>query len=356
MAVGNKLQELKQKVGHTEAQWRERWQELTVKAKIGSDRSLSILNGLVGDFLQEKGLPIAVQMSFYYNRKPVELSHSGIARAYDNPSSKICIMVHGLNCTEGIWEMDKNSITTYASRLSDEFGYTPMYVRYNTGLHISHNGQMLSSLVETLLRNYPKPVEEIIFITHSMGGLVTRSACYYGSGQENPWTDKVRQLYFLGSPHLGADLEKFGSVIAGVLKSAPLPYTSLLAQVYNMRSAGIKDLRYGYVRDEDWQDQDQNAPLNNNKQTVPLLEGAEHFVITGTVFKDNQKVLNEFFGDALVRKHSATGGHPTSPHHLPFLPENQKEFETINHVKMAHSEEVYQQIRGWVSQDHSPTG
>jgi triacylglycerol esterase/lipase EstA (alpha/beta hydrolase family) len=199
-----------------------------------------------------------------------------------------------------------------------------------------------------LLEHYPADIEEVIFITHSMGGLVTRSACYYGSQQDNPWTDKVRQLYFLGSPHLGADLEKFGSVVASVLKNAPLPYTNLLAEVYNMRSAGIKDLRFGYVTDEDWQDQDQNEALSNNKQTVPLLEGADHFVITGTVFKDNQKVLNEFFGDALVRRHSATGGHPEHRHHLPFLPENQKEFETINHLKMAVSEEVYQQIRIWV--------
>ncbi len=348
--INTKLQQIKQKVEHTEAQWRARWAQLSKKVKRGSDRSLSVLNGMVGDFLLEKGLPIAVQMSFYYHQEPLELSASGIAKAYHKPTDKLCIMVHGLNCTEGIWEMPGQENKTYASLLGEEFGYTPMYIRYNTGLHISHNGKMLSNLIDSLLVAYPVEVKEIIFITHSMGGLVTRSACFYGSEQtqKKPWTDKVRQLYFLGSPHLGAELEKFGSVVAAVLKSAPLPYTSFLAEVFNMRSAGIKDLRYGYVRDEDWQDQDQNQPLGNNKQTVPLLAGADHYVITGTVFKDNQKVLNEFFGDALVRRHSATGGDPSSPHHLPFLPENQKEFETINHVKMAHCEQVYQQIRHWV--------
>lgn len=348
MVGGSKFKDFKEKVENTEAQWRERWDLFSHKAKRGTDRSLSILNGLVGDFLHEKGLPMAVQMAFYLNRQPLEMTAQGLKQAFPKASSKLCIMVHGLNCTEGVWELSDTPVTTYATKLSDEFGYTPLHVRYNSGLHISHNGQMLSQLMADLFRVYPKPIEEVIFITHSMGGLVTRSACYYGSQNQGSWTDKVQKLFFLGSPHLGADLEKFGNVVASVLKSAPLPYTSVIAEVFNKRSAGIKDLRYGYVRDEDWQDQDQDALLSNNKQTVPLLENADHYVITGTVFKDNQKILNEFFGDALVRKYSATGGDPDKPHHIPFLPENHKEFEAINHLKMAHSELVYKQIRDWV--------
>lgn len=343
--VEKKEEQLRQ---YWEQRWEGRWGHLSHKVKKGSDRGLSILNGLVGDYLAQKGVSIAVQMAFYCADQPVELSRSGILAVYPNASKKLCLLVHGLGCTESIWELNDDPHTTYASLLADELGYTPLYVRYNTGLHISHNGQMLSQLMEELLANYPVDVEEIIIITHSMGGLVTRSACYYGSQTTKPWTDVVRQLYFIGSPHLGADLEKFSNVVTNVLANTPLPYGKFVGELLNKRSAGIKDLRYGYVRDEDWQGQDPDGLLNNNKDTVPLLAGTEHFVITGTVHEDGDHILSQFFGDALVRKYSATGQSKIQRHNLPFLPENQKELTKVSHVKLAHSKRVYQQIRHWV--------
>jgi pimeloyl-ACP methyl ester carboxylesterase len=349
--VDAKLENLKQQMEKTEEQWRQRWDTVAAKVKKNSDRGLSIVNGIVGDYLAEKGVPIAVQMAFYFNNQVVELTPKALHKTYPDISGKICIMVHGLSCTESVWELSSEPHTTYATLLADELGYTPMYVRYNTGLHISHNGQMLSQMIEELLAVYPVDVQEIVIITHSMGGLVTRSACYYGSLQDNPWTDYVRQLYFIGSPHLGADLEKFSNVVTNVLKASPLPYTRFVGEIINLRSAGIKDLRYGYVRDEDWQGQDPDDLLYNNKDTVPLLEGAEHYVITGTFHENADHPLSQFFGDALVRKYSATGQSDQPAHNLPFLPENHKEFTKIRHLKLAHSKQVYQQIAGWVNRD-----
>jgi triacylglycerol lipase len=363
----SKLNALKQQAEKTEEQWRQRWQTVAGKVKKGSDRGLSMLNGVVGDYLEQKGVAIAVQMSFCLDHKPLTMDASALKLAYPQATGKLCIMLHGLGCNESVWTIDDAELAgkmqrpqgavgeaTYASLLGDELGYTPMYVRYNTGLHISHNGQMLAEMLSQLLAVYPVPIEEIVFINHSMGGLVARSACFYGSKedtqqQQSCWVDKVRQLYFLGSPHLGADLEKFGNVVTNALKSAPLPYTSLVADILNTRSAGIKDLRYGYVKDEDWQGQDPDDLLNNNKETVPLLDTAAHFVVTGTIHKDSNHVLSQWFGDALVRKNSATGQSRQEAHNLPFLPEHHKEFVRIHHVKLAHCWPVYEQIRDWIS-------
>lgn len=372
-------QKLTRPMRRTEAQWREHWEKtwqerfgqhfdklsdkfpdkfpdkFSNKVKVGTDKSMSILNGLIGDYLADKELAIAVQMAFYHQHHALALDTQSLQQAFSGAdgkglTNKLCIMVHGLGCTERVWGMKSDSEQTYGSLLADDLGYTPLYVRYNTGLHISHNGQMLAELMTELLENYPIEVKEVIFITHSMGGLVTRSACFYGSQFEKPWTNKVRQLYFLGSPHLGADLEKFSSVVTKTLKTLPLPYTQLLGALFDMRSSGIKDLRFGYVRDEDWQGQDEQS-LVNNKQTVPLLEGADHFVITGTVHKDSEHVLSQFFGDALVRKYSATGQSDNDKHHLPFLPENQAEFTQLMHVRLAQSRRVYKQILHWVNGD-----
>ncbi len=50
----------------------------------------------------------------------------------------------------------------------------------NTGLHISDNGRRLAELLDRLDGCWPVPVEEILLVGHSMGGLINRSACHYG--------------------------------------------------------------------------------------------------------------------------------------------------------------------------------
>ncbi|MFT5162270.1 MAG: triacylglycerol lipase [Alteromonadaceae bacterium] len=345
----SKLKILKQKVEKAEVLWRERLEKIGSKVKKNSGKGLSILNGIVGDYLAEKGVAIAVQMAFYLNQKPLKLTKERFKKAYPKATGKICILVHGLGCNESVWELEGNQLTTYASMLADDLGYTPMYVRYNTGLHISHNGQMLSQMLSELVAVYPVQIDEIILINHSMGGLVARSACFYGESEKKQWIDKIRQLYFIGSPHLGAHLEKFGNVVSNALRAAPLPYTRFVGDIIDTRSAGIKDLRYGYVRDEDWEGQDPDDLLHNNKQTTPLLENAEHFVITGTVHKDSNHILSQLFGDALVSKNSATGQSKHQKHNLPFLPEHHREFTRIHHVRLAHSLEIYSQIKAWVA-------
>ena len=73
-----------------------------------------------------------------------------------------------------------------------------------------------------------------------MGGLVVRSACSEGGD----WCEKVGRVVYLGSPHLGAPLERAAARGAALL--ARFPETAPIARVIEGRSAGIKDLRYGY--------------------------------------------------------------------------------------------------------------
>ena len=40
----------------------------------------------------------------------------------------------------------------YGHRMEIELGYSPLYVRYNTGRHISENGRDLAELLEQLRR------------------------------------------------------------------------------------------------------------------------------------------------------------------------------------------------------------
>ena len=54
-----------------------------------------------------------------------------------------------------------------------------LYLRYNTGRHVSENGRDWRTLLDAARARWPVEVHEIALIGHSMGGLVARSACHY---------------------------------------------------------------------------------------------------------------------------------------------------------------------------------
>ena len=60
---------------------------------------------------------------------------------------------------------------------------------------------------------------------------------------------RVRHVFTLGSPHRGATLEQAANVACSGLSM--LPETRPFARPLKLRSAGIKDLRYGYLIDEE---------------------------------------------------------------------------------------------------------
>ena len=307
-----------------------------------------ILNGVIGDHLQKTSNGLSIDMQFYKEESPLLLTTESLLFHYPKISNKIIILVHGLVNDETIWNFPKQAQTNYGSLLQNDLDYTPFYVRYNTGIHISENGKLLSQLIKLLLKIYPIEIKDIVIIAHSMGGLVTRSACYYAPLQGADWIDKISRIFFLGTPHLGAPLEKFGNVLTHILKKIPISYTKVTGDIINLRSAGIKDLRYGYLTDEDWQNYHPDELLKNNKVVVPLLQDASYFLITGTLTEDSDDLINQWFGDALVRKESSIG-RAVNRHHLAFNLKNHKEFAGFQHHKLVNSPLVYVQIRYWMS-------
>jgi len=155
-----------------------------------------------------------------------------------------------------------------------ELAFTPLYVRYNTGLHISANGRALAQLLGDVVAAWPTGVEEIVLVGHSMGGLVARSACHYAEVDGHRWTDSVRHVFCLGSPHLGADLEKGTNAVAWAF--GRLPETRAFSTILNARSVGIKDLRYGSCAEEDWFDCDPDEFLCDRCQEMPFLPEASY--------------------------------------------------------------------------------
>ena len=211
-----------------------------------SNLALAVLNATLGDELADQGSPLAIPMAVRRARADVAPRRDALEVAFPEATSKVAVFIHGLGETEESWRLHADrhgggTESTYGSRLAHDLGYTPVYLRYNTGLHISENGRHLTALLDDVTAAWPAPVAELILVGHSMGGLVARSACHYAQQRSHSWVSTLRHVFYLGSPHLGAGLEQWVSRLSGVL--AKLDESRPLASILDRRSAGIKDLR-----------------------------------------------------------------------------------------------------------------
>lgn len=326
------------------------------KTKKVTAQANSILNGSVGDKFQDFSLlkPLDIKMNFYHRQTPIKLHKESLKKrsnySYnENPvSNKVCILIHGLVFNETCWQFKDKS--DYGKKLEDDFGYTPFYLRYNTGLHISDNGQELAILLEELYQNYPTKIEEVYFVCHSMGGLLMHSAAYYAQEQGFEWVKKAKKVFLLGTPHLGSFFERFANITTNILQRVPNWHTRLVGKVINLRSAGIKDLRYGYLREEDWKDKNPDSFLENTKNHVPKLENVEYFIISGRLTKEETHWVNCFFGDILVSKKSANA-HFIDTKEIDSESNNSIQFAATHHFKLLTMNEVYEKIKFWIERE-----
>jgi triacylglycerol lipase len=336
------------------------------------EASLAVLNGTIGDYLARTGNGLATAMTFVPRIGGPALRFDGpsLARALPGASPRVALLIHGLMCTESIWEMADG--TDFGVRLAQDLGFTPVYVRYNSGLAIADNGAQLAAALEAFTAAYPVPLEEILLIGHSMGGLVVRAACHSATlggdtaprppplgASECAWLRLVRRAIYVGTPHLGAPLERMGRVVARVLHAINDPYTQLVGQIADLRSAGMKDLGDAVLRHEDRGSKRGQAPessgprLEDARHPVPLLPRIALYLIAGTISTDPW--LTTLFGDALVPLASATDGSvlaaeaadaaDSTSDVLP--PSHVKVFRGISHMVLARDPEVYETIRAW---------
>ena len=68
-------------------------------------------------------------------------------------------------------------------------------------------------MIDSLVQEWPVTITELAIVGHSMGGLVARSAYHYGCSANHRWPQYLRKLIFLGTPHHGTPLERWGNLI-----------------------------------------------------------------------------------------------------------------------------------------------
>lgn len=305
---------------------------------------VAALNGVMGDRLQRTANPLAISMTLRLNGQVLD---RGAPPAAVQVTGKVLVVIHGLCMNDLQWTSQHDGKpVNHASALQAALGYTPVYVRYNSGLHVSENGHALARQLEELLAHWPVPVTELSVLVHSMGGLITRSALHAASQSGLQWPQHLKNIVFLGTPHHGAPLERAGNWVDVILGSTP--YSRPFAKLGQLRSAGVTDLRYGHVLDADWQGHDRFRRRPDSRTPVPLPEGVACFTVAATLAAKRSHLAERLLGDGLVPLSSALGQHDEAQRCLDFAPERQLIVYRTGHLQLLSSLSVQQQLLAWL--------
>jgi pimeloyl-ACP methyl ester carboxylesterase len=275
---------------------------------------VAALNGVWGDHLAATNNPLAIRMALQHTEK--------------RASGRVLVLVHGLAMNHLQWTHNGHN---HGDTLARDLDFTPVFLHYNSGRHIAHNGREFSSLLERTVADWPVPIEELVIVGHSMGGLVARSACHAGAKQR--WRKHLSALVCLGSPHHGAPLERGGRLIDLALGVSP--YAAPLARLGLTRSAGITDLRFGNVQD---------TPM-----PTPLPKGVRSFFVAATTAQKITGLRSNALGDGLVPLASALGQHKDPALALPVPNDHRFVITSANHFDLLSHTDVYARLRRWLA-------
>lgn len=280
--------------------------------------AVAVVNGLIGDRLAEQGDAAAIRMAVRVAGADVPTDRVGLAGAFPAATGDVVVFVHGLMEHEESWFRRADELPSYGEALAAD-GWSPVHIRVNTGLALAENGVALASLLDGLVAAWPVPVRRIALVGHSMGGLVVRAAGAVSTEAERPWNQLVTNVVTLGTPHLGAPLEK--TVAVGSRALGLLPESAPFSRILEYRSVGILDLRRGLAAD------------------VQHLPNARYHLVSATLGPTPWHPLSLAAGDLLVRHPSALGrsrrgemfpGADTL--HVP----NADHFDLLNHPAVHH--------------------
>jgi triacylglycerol lipase len=266
---------------------------------------VAAVNGLIGDELRMLDDPQAITMSIRVDGADIAATSWPLRDAFRDATSHPVIFVHGLCENDESWSRgEKAQGTSYAQRVTAETDGTPVMIRYNTGLHISENGKHLDSLIQQVVEHWPVPVTRITLVGYSMGGLVARAATNHATAAGETWQLLVRDVICLGTPHTGANLEKAAHLGSRLLRF--WPESTPLGAILDQRSAGIVDLRHGYITRDEWEGQDLTAQWGLDRIAAAPLPLAEYHFVASTLGASQRHPLS-VLGDLLVHFSSATG-------------------------------------------------
>jgi pimeloyl-ACP methyl ester carboxylesterase len=291
---------------------------------------LAAVNGIWGDHLAASGNPLAIAMNLRVDGRVVPCTPEGLQAALPAPTGRVAVLVHGLCMNDLQWRRNGHH---HGDVLAQELGCTVLALHYNTGLPIAANGAQFALLLDKLVAAWPVPVQDLVLVGHSMGGLVARSAIAMADAAADaqddppPWRQALQHLVCLGSPHQGALLERGGRLIDTGLELSP--YLAPFARLGKTRSAGIHNLHDGSVR-------------------APLPVGVHVGLVAATTSAAAKGLRHAVLGDGLVTVASAWGEHRDSARALQLPTRCKRLITQANHWDLLSHPQAADALRAWL--------
>lgn len=304
---------------------------------------VAALNGVMGDYLLSTHNPLATPMNLCLDGAALPLERNALAQRLPQAHATVLVLLHGLCMNDLQWRRDGHH---HGEALAQALPLNCLSLRYNSGLHISLNGRALAALLQDLSAAWPVPLQRIILLGHSMGGLVARSAVHQAAQAGLGWTAQLSDLVCLGSPHHGAPLERAGSWVDLLLGASA--YAQPFARLGQLRSAGITDLRHGFLVDEDWLGRDRFSRSAAHQRAVPLPDGVRCYALAGSLGEGAGGLKDQVLGDGLVPLDSALGRHRDASRNLGFPADQQWVGTGLNHLALLSDAGVAEQLRQWL--------
>ena len=247
------------------------------------------VNGLIGEELTRDHPQLAIEMGVRYDGRDVVLTPAGVAADFPDATGQLVIFLHGLCENEAYWNHHRDRTgTTYGEHMAKR-GWTPVYLRANTGLPLRENGVALAALVQRLVDAWPTEVTRIALVGHSLGGLIMRASSAVVAEGDAPvaWSELVSDVITLGTPHLGSWFAVSADRASRTLARAP--EVAAFGRIIDRQAPGIHDLIEGLAED------------------VPPLPHANYRLVSATLTRTPQHPVARAIGDLLVTPQSATG-------------------------------------------------
>lgn len=291
----------------------------------------SAVNGLIGDRLLQERPQLAIPMAVRLQGQDVPPERDHLVEAFPGATGELVVFLHGLCENESYWRRHRDRTgTTYGEALGEQ-GWTPLYLRANSGLALRENGVALAALMARLVDEWPVPVTRIALVGHSLGGLVIRAAGAV-SAEPSPttgtdWNTLVTDVVTLGTPHLGAPIA--WGIGHGSRGLGLLPETAAFGRILDWRSVGVHDLVVGLSED------------------VAPLPHARYRLVCATLSSSQRHPVGHVVGDLLVRPRSAYG---TDRRGRELFPGAERlHVGSTDHFGLLNHPDVLGALRGWLS-------
>ncbi len=298
------------------------------------DRALAVLNGVLGDHLEATSNPLALGMELRYAGTALVNDPMHLAAQFPDACPRVAIFLHGLCMSDHHWTPadDGHERADLPRLVHETAGFLPLHVYYNSGRTIVSNGQALAEQLEALVRYWPVPIAELALIGHSMGGLVARSALHHAELNGHSWPGQTQRLITLGSPHLGAPLERIGDKVDRALTLTP--FSAPFARLGAIRSAGITDLRFGHLTQPD--------------ERLLQPRHVRVHAVAATLADDARALKSRTIGDGLVPVSSALGRHRDPEQRLPT--HRTAVVPRTGHLELLHHPAVARHLGDWLTE------